>query len=220
MELTDVGQLWWYIQGASALLCCATTLKETDGHLPVAEIFAVKTSGLGPVHQPIAFSSATPKQVCGFNLILYFAVANAVKRESRTTMSSLGYFFEGGIALWPLSSQWEGSCIELKYTHSRVLEPSGSQRCTFLVILVELSFEIGIKESKCYLTQIPIGQNHYWYVSHALYGIPYAISYNYLKGGLNVCFDCMMLELTPFLSHFYVQQSVRFFAFMLSAGIC
>jgi ceramide kinase len=65
--LSDTHLLWSFADDetcASALLCCgATTLKDTDGHLPVAEIFAVKTSGLGPVHQPISFSSATPKQL-------------------------------------------------------------------------------------------------------------------------------------------------------------
>nr|PNR59416.1 hypothetical protein PHYPA_002207 [Physcomitrium patens] len=50
---------------ARSLLCCGTTHKDVDGHVPVAEIFAVKSSGFGPVTQakpPLCGDSLPTKQ--------------------------------------------------------------------------------------------------------------------------------------------------------------
>lgn len=60
------------IQGARGLLCCGATLKDTEGHLPVAEIFAVRELGLGPVNLTksiLCGSSLVPKQVCVSTLL-------------------------------------------------------------------------------------------------------------------------------------------------------
>ncbi|KAG0568571.1 hypothetical protein KC19_6G029800 [Ceratodon purpureus] len=72
VTLSDTHFVWSSVEDhireldASALLCCRTILKDTEGHLPVAEIFAVKVLGSGPLNQPkstICGGSLAPKQL-------------------------------------------------------------------------------------------------------------------------------------------------------------
>lgn len=56
-------------QDALALLCCRNTQKFSEGHLPLAEIFAVKSLDFGPVNQgkvSLYGGSLPPRQVCIF----------------------------------------------------------------------------------------------------------------------------------------------------------
>lgn len=55
-------------------------------------------------------------------------------------LNNLGHIFEGGITLCALSSHWEGSCIELRCTHSCVPVASGFRRFMFSATQTEMSF--------------------------------------------------------------------------------
>lgn len=72
LTLSNTHLLWRAVEDdnqkldANALLCCRNTIKDTEGHLPIAEVFAVKSLDLGPVNQAkvqLCGGSLAPKQL-------------------------------------------------------------------------------------------------------------------------------------------------------------
>ncbi|KAG0587968.1 hypothetical protein KC19_2G205600 [Ceratodon purpureus] len=72
VALSDTHLSWRFFEDdhqkldPNALLCCRNSLEDAEGHLPVAEIFAVNSSGLGSVSQAkvtVYGDSVSPKQL-------------------------------------------------------------------------------------------------------------------------------------------------------------